>query len=749
MKKAFLFLSIFLTATFINAQESGETGAVDSEYDNLNYNPYTGKILPFDWGETIPDIEESDNHPNGFDGLQKNCYGEKPPENCYDPSEQKKIPIFYISIETGKTARFIFNEGDGSKDGVGTLLKKISPYSDLRLLREKKAWINPSAQKRELVNIYKTETERNQAILDYGIDFSVGNKNSLIPIKIEQIDGSLKKELFFSIKSEDDEGVYTLIGKSTKSKRATWTDLLKIHIKPYKPLSKEFIYIELDGGDKDRKEWDPLTKDPENSITLAKTLTSFNNVYKQAAVNAKITVGREISDNKDIVIDKSTTIDKKMEEKINQNKFGISSLLIEVDMSKPEESEDNLDVLFTYAKELFAKYGDLRDKKSKYRHIVFAINKERKSWPLEQCITKDKVINLTLCNNFYPELEPSNTKYYITRPSEDCRKTDREPIKIPVTIKKGKKDRFYYAIDSHNELMKLKSCDILHTDNGLPIIPGYTNAGLSFPWTKEDFEEAQEIAGPGKEFPISDNFMLYDDYLPYGSIIIATRNKTDNGLYTIAHELGHSFGLTDIVQDSNEVIKKRESEHTNTYGTTERNLMTWINPSGSKIRYRDNHIACTNGKDIILTLYLNKTNGKMCKTKDEKNEKKCLKILDTLNIESQVIEKTMHENQWECFRDCYKKDFSSVARAKFWLSDKEILSNKWGENISNECQASEESYNFRDLKEKNTLKKIKQKYNPPIYILQAYYTLKELKKEYTIDELKDCINIVTGDDCFK
>lgn len=831
MKKAFLFLSIFLTATFINAQESGLTKPI---YEDIIHEKYSGThphseiIEPFDWGDVIPDINESENHPNGFDGLPVNCYEKNAPSNCYDQEDKivndisktandKKTPIVYISVELKtssssstssydisfpsvdqssssaspilitpppaaiSTVKFIFKEG--------SKIAKTAPYKALCLLQEKKY----SVDGKKLEDIYPSEEARNKAITKDGFELSDNNpqicSNTKETFKIQKNTSTGLKEVSIDISGYKDGGLFTLVGKTKKpgTKVYIWTNILKIRIIPYTPIVKEFVFFEFDGSDKDRKEWDPLEKEPENSITEKSVLNYFNKVYKQAAAKARITIGKDETGN-DITIDENTDINK-----IDMSKkFKINSIdLIEVNMTENILSPDR-DRMVNAAIEYFAKYGDPTNQKSKYFHIVFAINKEKKTWKLENCIDKSThKIDLTSCNGFNPESEPDYVEYYITE--ENCldkeESTSAESLEEINSSKKKvkiqKKDNHYYAIKD-GEAQTFKGCENLHTDNGYPILLGKDAkaGGISRIWDKELLTQvANKINSHGTEesIALTEDQIEYKKHLPYGSFIFVKRSTGERGQYTVAHELGHSFGLTDVAVNHSEKTKTELSSQnailvTRTVkkpplsGTTETNLMTVMDISGPKIRYRDTPIACTMGKQVRLNYKFKQVKFKrICKDKEDpdckenyttfercteksakdpdcqqsdfttiepctnKKEADCKEETFTTYIQVKAQAKDRHENQWECFRNCYREQLISNNRYKWWWSNTSDLgTDKGGKN---ECYIEEDLIEDIMVNSKNPLKEIIDEYNPPLFVLKNYYPLKEIKKFFSVDEI--------------
>lgn len=815
MKKAFLFLSIFLTSTFINAQESGETGAVESEvYFDLDHNSFSEDIYEFSWDRIIPDINESENHPNGFDGLPINCYEEDAPSNCYDQEDKivndisktandKKTPIVYISVELKtssssstssydisfpsvdqssssaspilitpppaaiSTVKFIFKEG--------SKIAKTAPYKALCLLQEKKY----SVDGKKLEDIYPSEKARNEAITKDGFELSDNNpqicSNTKETFKIQKNTSTGLKEVSIDISGYKDGGLFTLVGKTKKpgTKAYIWTNILKIRIIPYTPIVKEFVFIELDGGDEDRKEWDPLTKDPDNSITAKGVLDYFNKVYKQAAVKASITIGRELDKNGneigDFAIDENKVITKDMEGK-EFRKFKPNNIdLIEVNMTEKYLSKDE-EKIKEAAIEFFAKYGNPKNNKSKYFHIIFAINKERKTWNINNCYDREHDrIDLTFCNGFKPENEPDYVNYYITEDKCVRKTSETESTKKNVKIKKDGNDHYYAFLEKEamiyeKEPMKFKGCEALHTDNGYPILLN-KNAGLggvNHFWEKN---ELQQVANKKKDLEkstlikITDSDVEYENHLNYGSLMFVKRSSGEKGQYIVAHELGHTFGLTDVA------VNIQEKANIKRDGTFETNLMNWTVPIGPKIRYRDTPISCTMGKKVKINLEYN-SKGKLCK----KGESCKSRSFETYK-ENKTTASDKHENQWECIRDCYRPQIITKNRLKYWKNNRSNLEDIFTEADlkkigikdltglgENECFDNEtiEEVSFAKLVSttkligskkikltaSETIKKLFDEYTPPppLWMLQSFYSAKELKNFFA-SELNDSYSV--------
>ena len=114
-----------------------------------------------------------------------------------------------------------------------------------------------------------------------------------------------------------------------------------------------------------------------------------------------------------------------------------------------------------------------------------------------------------------------------------------------------------------------------------------------------------------------------------GSVIFVPRGNGESSQYVVMHEFGHSLGLTDVIQSDLFTINNVY------YASSETNVMSWREPSGNKLRYRDIPIACSGGnqyKDIT---------GK------------------NLGSTEHLIPGNF-EKQWECIRGkCFKSEYSS------------------------------------------------------------------------------------------
>ena len=688
MKKVFITLSFLFAIIYANNDMSGYTesivesfepnnfnsnlkpqrGAIlpySKEYlytEELPHNPYSGEIVEFDWKGIIPDIIESKDHPNGFDGLTSECYGKKKSARCLDP-EDEEIPIVNISIELGKTASFIIKK-DGSEQNIS------KPYNALCLLQEKK-YIEES-EKKVLKNIYSSKLNILNKITTDGIDITdskpktCNKKNS--SIKVNSIDGSNDKKISIDVKKFEDGGIYTLYLKNTKTKRGTWNDIIRINIIPYREIIKNFLYVQLDGNGRG---WNPLTDPNSNSFTETDVVNQLNKTYKQAVIKVNPTTklyGVTLTENK----------------------------LVEVDLTRPEKNTWE-EKLVTRANNYFYDYID-REKdriNSALWRTVFVINKERKKWVLSACKENNSnTIELTYCNKFNPEYEPTSIQYFLISPDEECVKkggvgTTPKPVEIRLetTSKDGEIEKHYYPFFEDRNPAPLVSCDILYTDNGIPIPPG-----------KNGLNGAAAINVP---FPDD----MFDNYLPQRSVMIIPRGIGEDGYNTLSHEFGHSLGLTDVESNITEIQNKTENAiyneqesssstllyssssslytYDNTYATKERNLMSFMQPIGNKLRYRDMPIKCTGLKKTILKIKKD-NDGNLCKEGETCQKKEIIIDQQSKELPSNV---GAGDNQWECARNCFLilDDFSYDNRKAFFNSSGILLS---------EALEDEEKYRF-------------------------------------------------------
>ena len=680
MKKTLLLLSIAIIAAH---SSSGTEG-----YFKLPHNSNSGDIWSYNLESTFPSITESENYAYGFDGLTKDCYNaikqknksESNPKDdselihCFNHPEKDKdrVPIIYISVEKGKTASFKINN----------FTCKECLYSKVALIQTKK---------------YK---EQDSELILENTSYSLENLNNSKNHLTDGQDHLIKIDK----KNPEKAGIYQIIaahpehtddsntepqqgikGKQKKQPHYTWSKFAEIHILPYETLPKKMIFVPFNGTGENR--WDVVKE--KNGFNKDSVIYYFNKVYKQAVL-------------------------KPVVDELKADDFGLSED-IEINITNP--NDEVYREMYKKGLNRAIKEGNLSDFNSPYWHIIYAINKIRKIWDLKNCYTNndfdenielidDRKYDLQNCGTAWEE-ENENTNYVLAS-YEKCSTENvgiGDPIKKDVIIKAKQKTKegsssfskyktSYYIFDKNNPNKKLeyKKCDYLYTDNGYPIIP------------KIEAVKGNVGASSVQMLPATNNKIVirHDEYLPYGSIIFVPRRKGESAQYVLMHELGHSYGLTDVAksatiyrvidQDKNknadkiyynddkytrEMIPHEEGvidyrKYVNYYGSKETNLMTWQTPNGPKIRYRKTQIACTGG-----TVYYKATNYKQ--GEDGKAIYEFDKKKGSLGSIQRII-KDGFENQWECIRgkcydEKYSTDYSTFQRKSFWKYTEESTIN--------------------------------------------------------------------------
>lgn len=388
------------------------------------------------------------------------------------------------------------------------------------------------------------------------------------------------------------KGDYSLLGFNG----IEWVDLDK-HIKvlSYAPKTKQIYYVQLDGDG-----WN--TADDEFSFTKGRVENIFDEVYSQVVIDADV-VEKDPSDynNSDVNLD--------LKQLLQINMVMPNGLIPSYVKSIAEER------LFEQLKGKNLKTLDASSLTG--RHVVFAVNKSMKYWPLESVYGGSGDLSNLMDFRFSPESEPNGTTYAIQSVG-DC-EDGVGSEGIGVTIRKidlGDGKNHYYAYHGGSRA-SFGPCDYLYTKNGIPVIPAANPSALA------------------------SSFRMQKDVFVLGSVIWVPRGVGKSSLYTMMHELGHSFGLTDVAgglssvgQGNNLVYDEITGSYVN-MASSETELMTWVYPTGKKLRYRDQQVAYTNGGG----------SGHLCLVDD------------------------VFENQWKCLReecDFYEHWESSSPIRKYW-----------------------------------------------------------------------------------
>lgn len=627
MKIIFIALSIIFFSACSNVEVSGYTESIVKNAKNSVSSSSSEKESKSE--ETKISALEEDLSSLDDESLREKLLNYYPwPKPKADPTPEPKAepkysettdlkystPDGYVEIYSWKETKVSFNEPASYEYGFDRDPTDLDPIVYISVLEP--SLISPSLNsKAKFIPHYTAGTTYSEYRL-------LHEKNSLEDINKEEalLKSSEEKEL-------DKTGEYTLYGKN---KRGKWIELAnKIDVIPYSKIIKNITVIEMNGD----KKISDIDKDNNNFITAQSIKESFNNVFNQALVYANINGANE--ENKE-----SITI-----ERIGKNE------LVEIDMQRP--TDDFLINALLETSTNLQKEGQKED--SKYWHVIYAINKARKIWYLDDCQG-----DLKKCNQFKPYLESNKTTYKLVTMKEPCDDWKNKEKEEDVSIRISKDGKFYHLFNKKlNKFINNLECKVLYTDNGFPIIPTINgvldgdfavNIFLDDKLNENWGDKLNENWGsPVFSFP---KFQPHDSYLPRGGMAIVPRRAgSPSQQYAAIHELGHTFGLTDVAQSElflpSDIydISIQDIDARQIYASYETNLMSWQTPNGKRIRYRSTPIACTRGKQ-----YYN-------------SEGKYIGSVELLNLEGS-------EKQWECVRGkCYDSKYKNIYPQDYYHSN--------------------------------------------------------------------------------
>ena len=414
-----------------------------------------------------------------------------------------------------------------------------------------------------------------------------------------------------------DAETYSLYGCLNKPQRrqpTCYKTAKKIQIIPYPEIVKNIAYIQLNGDESDEiEEFDVESEESCNGKESDKCKKCSESDYKQCSdKNDKDNFGfftrccvKKYFDN---IYRQAVVSSNIVKEKASD--YNIHGIL-EINMTYPTKATKKTgEILKTATNKRDQSNGDDR-----HWHTVFAINNLRKIWDLQKCGMK----RLKNCEEygFLPEKEPEGTKYFLFNGDiENIDKNLAEEVDVRIEEKKttDKSGNEYYYTQYYllkkgtTKKYEIKKGDILFTDNGYSIYPKASGIPNSSGYTGGASQPLYGLNG----------ILRYENYLPFGSVIMAPRQSGLQSYYLLMHELGHSFGLSDAAKtfnywhtdkDENENIgknfhykNKQENwdsdfrRFTNYYASSETNVMSWQGPWGKKFRYRPTQIVCTGGK---------------------------------------------------------------------------------------------------------------------------------------------------------
>ena len=339
-------------------------------------------------------------------------------------------------------------------------------------------------------------------------------------------------------------GDYSLYGKIKESD--TWVDLDK-HVKviPYGPKNKEVYYMQLDG--------DGVNLEDENFFREDRITDAFNDVYRQVLITPQIIPRTPTYYNNE-------SINLDFNQMLQINMFESNDIIAQSVKNQARE---------TVLKQVEGvEIKNIDASKIKERHVVFAVNKSLKYWPLSvlKTLDTDDLSFFTEYANFYPWMEPEGTTYAIQSVGNCEGGVGAKPIGVTIKLVPYKtadgKDSYKLIAYHNGSPVSFGSCDYLYTTNGLPALP---------------------IDAPGA---LAVSYPIVKDKFRLGSVIWVPRGIGKSSFYTVMHELGHSFGLTDV--SKGELYEDK-------FAYSETPLMTWQYPTGRKLRYRNIQVVFTGG----------------------------------------------------------------------------------------------------------------------------------------------------------
>ena len=672
-----------------------------SEALPIPLNPHSGKIEPFDiksfiTKEHVVYITKGKDHLYGFDGLDKECLLSKNiPNHCRlkiaGETSKDDNPVIYISVKQWETAYFTPHKFKNQKEARIIHEKKyVEEDGELKLVE-----VHPG---KNLSKVAEETNDKDKQLVDeeqYPIDVKSYGDAGLYGIYVPKDAKAAINEKQLNAKNDD----------------SRWKRILFIQVIPYEEITKHITLVAFNGDKGDKLDPDSDTCDDgfsDDGITKACLTKNFNEVYSQAVMNVDVT-------------------------QEPAKDYGITDM-IEVWMNDTyQTSTKGYQIMHNIAK------NKVKNKIKKYTlkdpdpdphwHIVFAINKVRKIWELDKCI-KQTPNDLNLCTytrNISPTKEKNKNgnaiKYFLGKKKgksgdNNRLETDKNgkikgtEVEIRLTQEKINNQYYYHMYlfkKGQNNPYNFQDKDVLFTEEGFPIVPAINTVRDNLVAFHEGFDKSFDID-------------KHDDYLSYGGIAyvpgIAGKKST---YYTLLHELGHSFGLTDV--SSTNIYQKTETDEssenkyhsiekqgdkyidnvgkakfTNYYATSETNLMTWQVPMGAKLQYRETQIVCTGGSTYYKKL---NNNGEFDKNagKHGQLEKK--------------IQNAFEPNQWECIREnChdpkYSKKYSTQERKNYFKEKNENgpckENTKPEEEGKNLYISKKKDYNLKKLEyEKNRL----------------------------------------------
>ncbi|WP_290761544.1 hypothetical protein [Fibrobacter sp. UBA4297] len=601
-----------------------------NEYD-MPLNPYDGEVKPFKWKESTPYFTEAPNYKYGFD---------------QDPTG--KDPYVYISVKEDDNVSIQLHFTKDAYDGFCLVHQnEDKSYDYAKILTNSKTHI-----------IYSEELKK---MKEFKLIGAKGHHAMLCPKLKEPIK--------------------------------------TVSILPYKMITKHIKYIEFNGEkcttSSTTPEQSTICENHDNEtyyqtnckdkFTKCCTEHYFNKIFGQAVVNVDIQNTSECKYIKHLSQKSTSYISENGLLNLYMTTPSKISLLYKelIYVAKLENEQTGIKTI--------TEEGPNKGKKEisfdePSWHTVFAINKVRKKWELWKCAhyaQKHKSTDfLNYCPGLNPEKDPPNTKYFFQLGSQKAVSAEI------VLAKYWENGQYTYGyklyVDKDEKLINFDDIKdknkeaYLYTEDANPSI--FLSNAVQIEDNPKLWFTTEALSHP----LYGEKNEMYEQYLPYGSIIFSPRRNGIETYYLLMHELGHSFGLTDVVltdiyeikeeplSSSSSTTSSNSSTRTypNRYGSYETNLMAWLDPSGKKLRYRPIPVVCTAGQHV----YTQK------RTENEKNYvdgnmygyiELPIKYSDDAKKYDKDKEHLGYEkNQWECIRNCFiDNEFSTPERRIYWYEE--------------------------------------------------------------------------------
>ena len=605
----------------------------EGEYDFQTYG--SGEVVEFHWKETLAWFLESEKHEYGYD---------RDPYSNFDYEEAAfRGKDVYLSVETGKTAY------------VKIRIDKNS-FEDFHLYKMKE---NGDVEKKDLVSA-KDICKKTDCIDDIPLpsgNYVVFNGEEKLERYLHIISypkNTYKEVLCVKLGSEDavgclndkgETGCYTNGDVMTRFNKimsqavvnAKFTDVApsEVNLKDGKKGFEDKLWIDL--TEKKKKEIEIFYDEGDKVIELKKIeYPIVTDLYEKIKYTKKYGCGKEydemteaaklIGSIKDVY---EETCKKNYKTKVDEYNKAIDEECAYEDGQY--YCSDKITLLEEKLKELRKKCEDMGDTIKDYnnkvetfnnayqdareKHFALGINEMRIGWKVDG-FTNEVYENLNAVINLCQKEEESGpigigdddvicnkkANSLSMRLYNDCSKSI-----IPVQMKIGTynkdEDSFFASISGAGSFDR-KCMYFVYAD--------------VFPFVPDDAQTAQVTMC---EYKSKANKAVI------GGLVWGAHLNGGASLNTFVHEIGHSYGLTDLyITDDEPTFAETYTSMYNTFAFDEGNIMFWRIPSGQRIRYRPLFVVNTGTSD-------------------------------SYGLNHNDLSPDATENQWECIRNsekCFK-----------------------------------------------------------------------------------------------